>query len=176
VQSNKSRTGIDEALSLEAIYLSAPIPRNLAVLTVLGAVFDKVYFPGVYLPKDGYDLAELDKEIKRIEDLPGPRRYSTDSLIGTLKFTKHAKALEGFCEFTRPREYELAKAEEPPHGLARKMYDAIYPPRPGWEPMLESAHIKGIPGSDETVIYPGDFHYLAGAVLRSAKTGVAPPQ
>lgn len=62
-----SSTGIDGALTLDAVYLTAPVPRNLAVLTVLGAVFDKVYFPGVYLPKDGYDPAELDKEIARLE-------------------------------------------------------------------------------------------------------------
>jgi hypothetical protein len=36
-------SGTDETLKLEAVYLSAPIPRNLAVLTVLGAIFDKVY-------------------------------------------------------------------------------------------------------------------------------------
>ena len=29
-------TGIDDALKLEAVYLSAPVPRNLGVLTVLG--------------------------------------------------------------------------------------------------------------------------------------------
>jgi hypothetical protein len=49
-------SGIDETLKLEAVYLSAPIPRNLAVLTAMGAIFDKVYFPGVYLPKEGFDL------------------------------------------------------------------------------------------------------------------------
>ena len=49
-------SGTDETLKLEAVYLSAPIPRNLAVLTVMGAIFDKVHFPGVYLPKDGFDI------------------------------------------------------------------------------------------------------------------------
>jgi hypothetical protein len=50
-----AQSGIDETLKLEAIYLTAPIPRNAAVLTVLGAVFDTVYFPGVHMPKSGYD-------------------------------------------------------------------------------------------------------------------------
>ena len=58
-----AETGIDHALKLEAIYFSAPIPRNPAVLTVLGAVFDKVYFPGVHLPTEGFDVGELDKEM-----------------------------------------------------------------------------------------------------------------
>lgn len=37
-----AQTGIDDTLKLETVYLTAPIPRKLAVLTVLGAVFDKV--------------------------------------------------------------------------------------------------------------------------------------
>jgi hypothetical protein len=61
-------TGVDKTLGLDAIYYSAPMPRDLASLTILGAVFDKVYFPGVYLPKDGYDQAALDKEIERIRN------------------------------------------------------------------------------------------------------------
>jgi hypothetical protein len=171
-EARKPPTGIDDTLSLEAVYLSAPIPRNLAVLTVLGAVFDKVYFPGVYLPSDGYDIAELDKEIARLESLPGPRRYSTQELIGILTFTKHVGLLRGFCEFTRPRDLELAKAEEPPQKLVRRLYDAIYPPRPGFTPLFETAWHKGIPGSDQSIVYPGTFHYLAGALLHSARSGV----
>lgn len=46
-----AQTGLDETLKLEAVYLTGPAPRNLGVLTVLGAVFDKVYFPGVHMPK-----------------------------------------------------------------------------------------------------------------------------
>jgi hypothetical protein len=62
-----SPTGVDETVKLEAVYFSTPIPRNLAALTVLAAVFDKIYFPGVFIPKEGYDPAELDKEIARLE-------------------------------------------------------------------------------------------------------------
>src|SRR5215467_3069789 len=92
--------GIDETLKLEAVYLSAPIPRNRAVLTAMGAIFDKIYFPGVYLPKDGFDLGELDKEIARLEALPTAQGYDARLLIGILNLTKHAKTLAGFCEFT----------------------------------------------------------------------------
>jgi hypothetical protein len=35
------------------------IPPSLTT-SVLGAVFDKVYFPGVHLPAGGFDQAELD--------------------------------------------------------------------------------------------------------------------
>jgi len=50
---------MDKTLKLEVVYLTAPVPRNLGVLTVLGAVFDKVYFPGVHMPKSGYDRKRL---------------------------------------------------------------------------------------------------------------------
>lgn len=69
-------TGLDAALALDAIYYSAPIPRDTAVLTIMGAVFDKVYFPGVYMPKGGYDEKELQKEIDRLRALPVPGRNS----------------------------------------------------------------------------------------------------
>ena len=90
-------SGIDETLKLEAVYLSAPIPRNLAVLTAMGAIFDKVYFPGVYLPKEGFDVGELDKEITRLKALP--QGSDRQRLLGILNLTKHAKTLEGLCEF-----------------------------------------------------------------------------
>jgi hypothetical protein len=51
----KLKTGLDDALSLEATYYASPIPQSMAVLTILGAVFDKVYFPGVVMPVTGFD-------------------------------------------------------------------------------------------------------------------------
>jgi len=60
---------MDKTLKLEVVYLTAPVPRNLGVLTVLGAVFDKVYFPGVHMPKSGYDPKEVEKETLRLEGL-----------------------------------------------------------------------------------------------------------
>jgi hypothetical protein len=165
-------TGIDEALRLDAVYLTAPIPRNLAVLTVLGAVFDKVYFPGVYLPKGGYDPAELDKEIARLEALAAGE-YDRQLLIGILKLTKYAKTLAGFCEFTADPDDVFGTKSPIPNEMVHAVYQAIYgPPRPGFIPQFDTGHAKGLPGSDESVIYPGHFHYLARAILESGKTNV----
>jgi hypothetical protein len=98
------------------------------VLTVLGAVFDKVYFPGVYLPKDGFDQAELDKEIERLEALPVTRGYDTELLIGILKFTEHASTLEGFCEFTALPDDPFGNKSPVPGKLVQAVYEAIYGP------------------------------------------------
>ena len=165
-------TGIDDTLKLEAVYLTTPIPRNLAVLTVLGAVFDKVYFPGVYLPKDGFDVKALDKEIARLEALPTAGDYSTQLLIGILNLTKRAKDLEGFCEFTATSDDPYGRKSPIPPEMVRAVYDAIHgPPRAGWTPEFDTGHTKGLPGGD-AVIYPGDYHYLAGALIHSGKTGI----
>lgn len=46
------RPGLDDALSLQATYYATPHPaRNMAVLTILGAIFDKVHSPGVVMPR-----------------------------------------------------------------------------------------------------------------------------
>jgi hypothetical protein len=165
--------GIDATLRLETVYVSAPVPRNLAVLTVLGAVFDTVYFPGVHLPKDGYDVAEIDKEVVRLEALPIAREYDTQELIGIMKLTKHAKTLEGFCEFTAPADDPFGTRSPVPGSMVNTLYEAIHgPPRPDFIRSFDGNHAKGIPGSDATIIYPGQYHYLARALMHSAETGV----
>jgi hypothetical protein len=165
--------GIDTTLRFEAVYVSAPIPRNLGVLTVLGTVFDKVYFPGVHLPKDGYDLAELDKEVARLESLPIARDYETQELIGIMRLTKYAKTLEGFCEFTAPGDDPFGNRSPVPGGLVNALYEAIHgPPRPGFIPSFDGNHVKGIPGSGVSIVYPGQYVYLARALMHSDATGV----
>jgi hypothetical protein len=119
-------TGREDTLRLETVYLPAPIPRNLAVLTVLGVVFDKVYFPGVYLPKDGYDAASLDKEIERIENLPVSRDYDTQILLGVLRLTKYAKTLSGFCEFTADPDDVFGEKRPISQDGVRAIYDALH--------------------------------------------------
>jgi len=145
----------------------------MAVLTILGAVFDKVHFPGVVMPVAGFDQAELDKEIARIEGLKINRR-SDDILLPMLKFTRHAKVLQGFCVFTGNPEKPFDNPQQITDEMVRELYDAIHgPPPPGFFPgPFSTAHHKGLPGSEETITYPGSYHYLAGAIRYSAQTGV----
>jgi hypothetical protein len=163
-------SGIDETLKLEAVYLSAPIPRNLAVLTAMGAIFDKVYFPGVYLPKEGFDVGELDKEITRLKALP---QDDGGLLLGILNLTKHTKTLEGFCEFTGDPDDVFCTTSAPPRQFVQAIHDVIHgPPRKGATLMFIEGHTKGLPGGDETVNYPESHHYLARAIIHSGKTGI----
>jgi hypothetical protein len=171
IDQNRPQTGVDDTLSLETIYYSGPIPRDTAVLTILGAVFDRVYFPGVYIPTSGFDQSELDKEIARIEGLQGNRRPG-DIILPMLKFVRHAKTLEGFCVFTGDEENAFDPAS-PPKKMVTDLYEAIHGPSPeGWQPMISDSHHKGIPGSDQHISYRGTYPYLAGAVLEAARTGI----
>lgn len=139
-----AQTGIDETLKLEAVYLTSPIPRNAAVLTVLGAVFDKVYFPGVHMPKSGYDPKDVKKEIVRLEGL-NDRQHDTQLLIAAMKMVLHAKTLEGFCEFTGDPEDVFLQKNPVPGELVRAVYDVIRgPPRPGFTPMFQTNNAKGL--------------------------------
>jgi hypothetical protein len=166
-------TGLDSALALDATYYSAPIPRNAAVLTILGAVFDKVYFPGVYMPKGGYDSKELQKEIERLKALPTPGA-GTGQLIGMLEFVRHVKTLDGFCVFTGDRDDPFLDRNKVPGDMVRDLFFAIHgPQKAGWEPVFDTNHHKGLPGSDEHVTWPGDYHYLANSVIESANTGTS---
>lgn len=166
-----AQTGLDEALKLEAVYYSAPVPRDLATLTVLGAVFDKVYFPGVYLPMSGFDQAELDKEIARIIEATRDQPRPYENLVGILSFIRHAKTLEGFCVFSESGDRPFRN--DIPSRMVDDLYKAIHGPHPeGWQPMFSNNCSKAMPGSEEHISYPGEYHYLAGALLHAAATGV----
>jgi hypothetical protein len=168
----KPKSGLDDAMSLEATYYAAPIPQNMAVLTILGAVFDKVYFPGVVMPVDNFDQKELDKEIARIEGLQSARRPN-NILLPMLRFIQHAKVLQGFCVFTGDPENPFDYAQQTSAKMVEELYAAIHGPNPpGFTPMFETWQHKGIPGSDEEITYPGTYHYLAGAMRHSAQTAV----
>jgi hypothetical protein len=167
-----AQTGIDETLKLEVVYLTSPVPRNLGVLTVLGAVFDKVYFPGVHMPKSGYDPKEVEKETLRLERLQD-RSHDTQLLIGAMKLLQHAKTLEGFCEFTADPDDPFLRKDPVPGQLVQAVYDSIHgPPRPGFIPSFRTGRAKGLGDGAETLIYPGDYHYIAGAIIHSGQTGV----
>jgi hypothetical protein len=169
------RTGLASAEAERMVaggkQIEVALPRNLAVLTAMGAIFDKVYFPGVYLPKEGFDVGELDKEIARLKALP--QDYDSQLLLGILRLTKHAKTLEGFCEFTGDPDDVFCTKSAPPQQLVQAIHDAIHGPlRKGVTLMFESGHTKGLPGADETVNYPESHHYLARAIIHSGKTGI----
>jgi hypothetical protein len=161
---------MSEPSGMEGIYYSHVVPRDPAILTLMGLVFDKVHFPGAYFPSKGFDLQQVGEEIARLEQLP--RDFDTAELIGILKFLKHVPALRSFCEFQPTTAGIFSDQRFPPQAIM-EMYDSIYGPRPeGWTPMISSGHSKGLPGGDESISYRGEFHQFANAIYESARTGI----
>jgi len=160
---------MDNIERLECVYYTGPVPCDRAVLTVLCLVFDKIHFPGVYLPKGDYDTELLWQEIARLEALE-QRSYETDRLIGILRFLEYRLPLDGILEYPSPQESIFGGGkDEQSTKLLRAIYDAHFPPRENFEPYFDSASIKGLPGSNEAVAFAGDFCYQAGAITYAAQ-------
>jgi len=57
--------------------------------------------------------------------------------------------------------------------MVRDIFDVIHGKLPAcWEPAFSTNHHKGMPGSDAHITYPGTYHYLAGSIRESARTGI----
>ena len=161
---------IDHTLGLEAVYYSAPVPRDLAVLTVLGIVFDKVHLPGVYIPMDGYDRDGVVAEIERLRAL-NSRLQSTADLIGMMKFMLIAPGIQDMLVLDS--DHTRLIDDKAPGTLVDELYRAIHGPhKPGWTPAFDSSHHKGLPGTEDSLSYRGEYHYMAGALLHSAEKGI----
>lgn len=161
---------VDATLGLDAVYYSAPIPRTLSGLTALGFVFDRLHFPGVYLPKGDYDRKAWALEIDRIAALQS-KQHDTRVLLACMRFASVAEKLEGFCCFGRARDDGL-DAGLPDKAAVEELYQAVWgPPRDGFIPMFSSWHHKGVPNSEEHLTYPGDYFYQAGAIKTAGELG-----
>jgi hypothetical protein len=163
-------TKLDHTLGLETVYYSAPVPRDLAVLNVLGIVFDKVHLPGTYLPFEGHDPEGVRAEIARLQDLPGRQRQSTYDLIGALKFMLVAGPVREMLVMAP--DAGTAFNDDVPAELQDELYRAFHGPYPEtWHPMFEGPHIKGLAGDVEMVTRQS-YTYWGGALRYSASTGV----
>lgn len=160
---------MDNIERLECVYYPGPVPANGAVLTTLCFVFDKIHFPGVYLPKGGYDKELLRQEIERLEALE-LKTHDIHLLIGILRFLEFRFPLDGILEYpSQSSSIIVAAKDDEKEKLVRAIYDVHFPPRENFEPIFESAFVKGLPESDEAVEYAGSFYYQAGAILYAAQ-------
>ena len=167
------RTMNDAMPALEAVYYGSPIPRGLGSLTLLGLVFDRIHFPNVHLPVDGYDVDAVAREAERIERL-GLRDYNTSLLVGALRALPHVRHLNEFCLFSgAPSQIFGGVSDKELGPLVKALDEEIFgPPKVGFFPVFESGSHKGLPGGEATLDYPGVLHYPASAIVYSAKLGI----
>jgi hypothetical protein len=130
---------------LEVVYYSAPAPNSLAALTMLAFVFDRIYFPGVYVPPSGViDIAETRKERLRLIT-EAPKDIGTSHLVGALWVAENIEHLDEFCKF--PGAPGFDNTDKDTHPLALDLEESIFGPRPeGNIPIKQGNFVKGLPG------------------------------
>ncbi|BBD97116.1 hypothetical protein SAMIE_1006170 [Sphingobium amiense] len=162
---------LDKSLQLEAVYYSAPAPRSLASIVALGLVFDRVHFPGVYVPQGDYDRDAWKAEIDRIAALPPSRFNDPRALVTLMKFAELSERMPGFFAFDRTKDDPLDKNNGDSEMVERMYAEMWGPPSKNFIPTFAPWHHKGVPGSDEHLTYPGDYYYQAAALRKSGELG-----
>jgi hypothetical protein len=157
----------------EAVYYSHPVPRGLAPLTLLGLIFDKVYFPGVYMPS-AFDEKGVENEIRRLVNL-NTRDPNTHQVINCMEFALHHKHLD-FCIF--PGKPGMIERFDPKvHEIVDKLEEMVFGPRPeGFIPdRVVGPWVKGLPGDDPALCQisaPDTITYPANALLFAGNRGL----
>jgi len=157
---------------LEAVYYSQPVPRR-GVLSTLGLVFDKIYFPGVYMPPSGFDEKALIAEIQRISALNLPHY---NHLLECMGFALQHEHVSDLCIFPgKPGGFEIF--EPGVYEVVDQLELMVFGPRPqGFIPDRSGPWIKGLRGSPDQqefqISTPDSITYPANALLFAARNGL----
>jgi hypothetical protein len=161
---------------LEAVYYSAQVPTSDEALTLLAFVFDRIHFPGVYIPPPSValDQGALQKEIDRIVAL-GRQDSEAVALVNCMVMARVIGHIGDLCVFTGNPSAESTVDPNAPE-LSLALEELIFGPRAdGFIPMMRGNLIKALPGADERlamVSFPHWSTYSANALLYSAKNQI----
>lgn len=157
---------------LEVVYYPRPVPSGLASLTFMGLVFDKIHFPRVYFPSDGYDESDISKEVDRLQNLEHID-YNTAVLIGTLRFLPIANELKEFLLFTGKEDEAFYDDEKGTDEIIKALDEELFGlPKKNFIPIYEKNFAKGLPGNEKAIHYPGPLQYPANALIYSGTHGI----
>ena len=155
----------------EAVYYSYAVPRSAEALTILGLVFDRIHFPGVYMPPEGFDEAQVRAEIQRVAALWG-QDPNTQQLLGCMAFSLHQKHLTDFCVFSGENG-GITNIPAEAHEVVDRLEEMVFGPRPeGVIPVHTGPWVKGFPGDDPLtyqVSAPDTITYPANALVFAMK-------
>jgi hypothetical protein len=162
----------DSADRLEVVYYAGPVPLSSGSLTFLGLIFDRIHFPNVYLPTEGFDAEAVKAEADRIQGL-GFRDYETLILIRLLRFLDIANQLRDVCYFTGDKAQVFGGVDKNAPEIVKALDEAIFgPPKDGFIPTHVPGSNKGLPGGEESIDYPGSLYYPANALIYASRLGI----
>lgn len=138
----------------------------------MAVVFDKIYFPGVYIPEGGIDVAETKKEIARLQSL-GRLEIEGFEMINCMISALNHKYLKDFCVFTG-KVGVVSDLQDGTKELIHILYQLVHgSPPPNFIPTISLGCSKALPGEkDACVNFPGWLSYPANALIYSIKNGV----
>jgi hypothetical protein len=152
---------------LDVVYYPMQVPGSHAALTVLALAFDRIHFPGVYLPKVGFDEDATRAELQRLMKI-GARRQEHLELMNIMAFALERRYVDDFCVFADSPDVRIG-SQERVHEIATAIEEAIYgPPREGFIPAWAGGFLKKLPDG-EFVSAPGWLPYPAHALLYAAE-------
>lgn len=157
--------------TFNAVFYSEPVPSSLETLTLLALVFDRVYFPGVFIPECGVDEAETKKEIQRIGD--SITDIERSQMLNCMRYALWAKNLKGFCIFTGNRQSGIL--EEGANELTHEIEKAIFGPPPPNSPIIRLGgwFERDLPGDDGIQVNaPNWTTYPANALIFAARNNL----
>lgn len=151
--------------SFEVVYYSHPTPNGLPILTLMGLLFDRVHFPGVYIPRD-FDPDLVSREIERLEALPGGVDLAGQHMIACMHLATIRDQIEDLCFFTGKSEDVFGTVDAQARHLSEKLAQTIFGPvRAGYIPTYIPGWHKQLPGSREGICLPAPLVYAANAVI-----------
>lgn len=161
--------------SLDLVYYPSPVPLNLKSFTPLALIVDRIHFPHVYLPAEGYDFDAVRAEYERIANLPQARPdLNTALLLQSMRLLPHVGQLRTFCNFTGDGHLFGAKDKDSRlKAIVDELDLLMFGKRPpNFEPVHETVSLKGLPGGDEHFEYPGTLYYPATAIAYANDNGL----
>ncbi len=156
--------------TFEVVYYSHPVPEDAGILTFLGLIFDRIHFPNVYIPTDGFDPDKVLAEYRRIETLEQKSRDTWQTLM-MLQYALNP-AVQEYCYFTGKSDEVFGGELDAAKDLVPALYEQIHGPNPeGWRPIITTGYSKSL-SDDEWLGHPGDYYYQCNALLYSGKRGI----
>ena len=162
--------------SFDAVYYAQQVPASAESLAILGLVFDRIFFPGVYLPTSEFDEDALRREIERIRSLRMKFTIEDVQLLNCMEFSLHVKYVRDFCIFTgSPGGMGVLEQEAGP--LIMALEELVYgPPPPGFIPTPSMGFCKGFHFSQNVVEHqvnaPSWLAYPANALVYATKNQI----
>jgi len=156
---------------LEIVYYSSSFPESLEIMTFLGLVFDRIHFPNVYIPTEGFDKEEVINEVNRLSAIEQRDRdlWITESLTRTALIPE----LREFCFFTGTKDQKIFGGDLEKAGtLVEALHEQMHGPNPpGWTPIWSPGYSKGL-SYEASLDYPADYYYQCNALIYSGEKGI----